>query len=181
MKKVHYPEIGINLEDSPEILLRQITGLLEDNNNPDINKTIIALGKIGKSILPMLHEIICSEIGHVRMEAVKVVKYIADKRSIPILIYLLDESETGIRWIAAEGLVNIGRSSILPLLQSIRDRKNPAYLYRGAHHVLTSLLYADEKEELKPLLSSLDNHLQLGGIAPALAFKALETVFKHRA
>jgi hypothetical protein len=181
MKKLHYPDIGINPDDSPEILLRQITGLLESGNNPDIHKTIIALGNKGTSIVPLLHEIICSEIGHIRVEAVKVLKYLADKRSIPLLIYLLDDSETGIRWIAAEGLVNIGRSCIVPLLKSIRDRKNPAYLYKGAHHVLNRLLYEDEKEELMPLLHSLDNHLQLGGISPALAFRALETIFKHKA
>jgi HEAT repeat protein len=154
---------------------------LEDSIYPDIHH-ITALGNLDKSVVPLLHEILCSENGqsrHVRIATVKVLKYIADKRSIPILIYLLDDSETGIRWIAAEGLINIGRSSILPLLRSIRDRKNPAFLYRGAHHVLNGLLYADEKEKLKPLLLSLDNHLQLGGISPALAYHALETIFNR--
>jgi HEAT repeat protein len=172
------PEIGINLNDSPDSLIRQITGFLEDACKVDIQRIVVALGNIGKSIVPLLHEIICTETGHVRLEALKVVKYIADKRSIPMLIYLLDDEESRIRWIAAEALVNIGRSSILPLLKSIRDRKNPTYLYRGAHHVLKSLLYADEREKIKPLLHSLDNHSQLGGISAALAFKALETTFK---
>jgi HEAT repeat protein len=180
MKKTHNPEFGINLNDSPDNLLRQITALLEDSNYPD-RHNITALGNLGNRIVPILHEILCSENGHLRLEALKVVKHIADKRSIPILIYLLDDSENGIRWIAAEGLVNIGRSSILPLLKSIRDRKNPTFLYKGAHHVLNSLLYAEEKEQLQSLLLSLDNHHQLSGIAPALAFKALETVFKHNA
>ena len=181
MKKIQNPEFGINLNDSPEILLKQIIGLLEDSNYPDNHKTITALGNLGTSIVPLLHEILCSENGHIRLEAVKVVKYIADRRSIPILIYLLDESETGIRWVAAEGLVNIGRSSILPLLRSIRDRINPAFLYKGAHHVLNSLLYADEKEKLQTLLLCLDNYHQLGGISPVLASKALETTFKRSA
>jgi hypothetical protein len=180
MKKVHDPELGINLNDSPESLRQKITGLLEDSSSPDMHNTIIALGKLGKSIIPQLHEILCSGDDHIRLEAVKVVKYIADKRSIPVLIYMLDDSETGIRWVAAEGLVNIGRASILPLLRSIRDRRNPAFLYKGAHHVLNSLLYGDEKEKLQPLLHSLDNHHQLGGISPALAYRALETVFKRK-
>jgi hypothetical protein len=181
MKKIHIPGTGIDLNDSPDILLKQITGLLEDSSSPDMHNTIIALGNLGKSIVPQLHEILCSEQGHIRLEAAKVVRYIADKRSIPVLIYLLDDSETGIRWVAAEGLVSIGRSCILPLLRSIRDRKNPAFLYKGAHHVLNSLLYADEKEKLQPLLHSLDNHHQLSGISPALAYHALETIFKRRA
>jgi HEAT repeat protein len=180
MKKTHDTETGINLNDTPDNLLKQITALLEDSNYPD-SHNITALGNLGKSIIPQLHEILCSEHGHIRLEAVKVVKNIADKRSIPVLIYLLDDNETGIRWVAAEGLVNIGRSSIIPLLRSIRDRKNPAFLYRGAHHVLNSLLYTDEKEKLQPLLLSLDNHHQLGGISPALAYYALEKVFKRTA
>jgi HEAT repeat protein len=175
MKKILNPENGIDLNGSPENLLKQVSRLLEDSNY------INTLGNLGKSIVPILHEILCSENGQVRLEAVKVVKYIADRRSIPVLIYLLDDSEAGIRWVAAEGLVNIGRSSIIPLLRSIRDRKNPAYLYKGAHHVLNSLLYADEKEELQSLLLSLDNRHQLGGISPALAFHALETIFKSKA
>jgi HEAT repeat protein len=175
MKKILNPESGIDLNGSPENLLKQISGLLEGSNY------IKTLGNLGKSIVPILHEILCSENGHTRLEALKVVKFIADRRSIPVLIYLLDDSETGIRWVAAEGLVNIGRSSIIPLLRSIRDRKNPAYLYKGAHHVLNSLLYADEKEKLQPLLNSLDNHHQLGGISPALAYHALETIFKRKA
>jgi HEAT repeat protein len=180
MKKIHSPETGINLNDSPDNLLRQITALLEDTNYPDIHN-ITALGNLGKSIIPQLHEILCTEHGHIRLEAAKVVKHIADRRSIPILIYLLDDHETGIRWVAAEGLVNIGRSSIVPILKAIRDRKNPEFLYKGAHHVLNNLLYSDEKEKLQPLLLSLDNHHQLGGISPALAYHALETLFKRRA
>ncbi len=181
MKKIHNPETGINLNESPDSILQKITGLLEDNSLPDIHNRIASLGNLGKSIIPQLHEILCSDNGHIRLEAVKVVKYIADKRSIPILIYLLDDSETSIRWVAAEALVNIGRSSILPLLRSIRDRRNPTFLYRGAHHVLNILLYADEKEKIQPLLQSLDNHHQLGGISPVLALNAMETLFNRKA
>jgi hypothetical protein len=81
----------------------------------------------------------------------------------------------------AEGLVNIGRSSILPLVRSIRDRKNPLFLYKGAHLVLNSLLYGYEKEILQPLMLSLDNYRQLGGISPVLASKAMETLFNRNA
>jgi hypothetical protein len=179
MKKTHNPEIGINLNDAPDKILRDISGVLKDSNYTDIQNKIIALRNLGNNIVPMLHEILCSENSYIRLEAVKVVKYIADRRSIPILIYLLDDSETGIRWVAAEGLVNIGRSTILPLLRAIRNRKNPTFLYKGAHHVLNSLLYADEKEKLQSLLLSLDNYHQLGGISPVLAAEALETVFKR--
>jgi hypothetical protein len=177
MKRIHNTETGINLNDSPDILLRKISGLLDDSSYPDLHNAMIALHNLGKNIIPQLHAILCSENAHIRLEAIKIVKKIADKRSIPILIYMLDDSETSIRWAAAEGLVNIGRSCIVPLLKSIRDRRSPAYLYKGAHHVLNHLLYAEEKEKMQSLLHSLGNHNQLGGISPVLASNALETIF----
>jgi HEAT repeat protein len=70
------------------------------------------------------------------MEAAKIVELIADRRSIPLLINLLDDKEFEIRWIAAEGLIKIGRRSILPLLKSVRDGESSYFHNKGAHHVL---------------------------------------------
>jgi len=63
MKKIHNPEIGINLNDSPDNLLKKISGLLDDSSYPDMHNAMIALGNSGKTIIPQLHEILCSEKG----------------------------------------------------------------------------------------------------------------------
>ncbi len=179
MKKTDAPLIGINLDDFPDKLVKLIIGLLDDKDYPDKHNARIALVKLGKPIIPYMHRLLSSEDSVIRMEAAKVVEQIADRRSIRLLIGLLEDKEIGIRWIAAEGLINIGRSSILPLLRSVRDSKNPVFLYRGAHHVLNGLLNEEEKKNLETLLLSLDNYHQLGGTSPALASKALKTVFKR--
>ncbi|MGA2406446.1 MAG: hypothetical protein ABSF81_06815 [Bacteroidales bacterium] len=52
-----------------------------------------------------MHKLLDSKNGLLRTEAAKIVELIADKRSIPLLINLLDNNEFEIRWIAAEGLI----------------------------------------------------------------------------
>ena len=112
------------------------------------------------------------------MEAAKIVELIADRRSIPFLMGLLDDPVFDIRWIAAEGLIKIGRPSICPLLKSVRDGKSSLIFNRGTHHILLSLVNEEEKNKLMPLLQSLDNYHELGETAPVMASIALKTVFK---
>jgi hypothetical protein len=113
------------------------------------------------------------------MEAAKIVELIADRRSIPFLINLLDDKEFEIRWIAAEGLIKIGRRAILPLLKSIRDGKSSFILNKGAHHVLQSLLNENEKKKLISFLLTLDDAQELGETAPVEASEAIKTIFKR--
>jgi len=112
------------------------------------------------------------------MEAAKIVELIADRRSIPFLIGLLDDTIFDIRWIAAEGLIKIGRPSICPLLKSVRNGKSSLIFNRGTHHILLSLVDEKEKNKLMPLLQSLDNYHELGGTAPVIASTALKTVYR---
>lgn len=179
MKKIDTPKTGINLDGFPDYLIKLINELIDDRNYPHKHNARIALVKHGKTIIPYMHKLLSSRDGIIRMEAAKVVELIADKRSIHVLIGLLEDKEPGIRWIAAEGLVKIGRPSILPLLRSVRDSKNPIFLYRGVHHVLSSLLSAKEKSNLESLMLSLDNYHQLEGTSTALASKALKTTFNY--
>ena len=112
------------------------------------------------------------------MEAVKIVELIADRRSIPFLLRLLDDTIFEIRWIAAEALIKIGRWSICPLLKAVRNGKSSLFFNREAHHILLRLVDEEEKNKLKPLLQSLDNYHGLGETAPVQASIALKTFYK---
>ena len=177
MKKTDKSETDRILNDFPENLVKLINGLLDDKNYTIKHNAGKALVKKGKTIIPQMHKLLSSKNSLLRKEAARIVELIADRRSIPFLISLLEDKESDIRWIAAEGLVKIGRRSILPLLKSVRDSKNSYLLNKGAHHVLNSLLHEKEKKKLVPLMQSLGNYHQLGGIAPAETANALETVF----
>jgi len=178
MKKIDNHEIDINLDDFPDNLVKLIVGLLDDKNYPEKHNARITLVKMGKPIIPQMHKLLASRNGLLRKDVAKIIELIADRRSIPLLISLLDDMESDIRWIAAEGLIKIGRQCILPILKSIRDGKSSYFHNKGTHHVLNSLLYENEKKKLTPLLLSLDDYHELGETAPVEAFKALKTVFK---
>src|SRR5664279_4443721 len=180
MNKNDRTEIDISLKDFPDNLTSLIKESLDSKNSVKKLATRSTLVEMGKSITPKLHKLLNSENGLLRMEAAKIVELIADRRSIPFLINLLDDKEFEIRWIAAEGLIKIGRPAILPLLKSIRNGKSTYILNKGAHHVLLSILKEDEKNKLTTLLLSLDDAQELGETSPVEASEAIKTIFKRK-
>ena len=180
MNKNDTSEIDITLKDFPENLTSLIKESLDSKNSVKKLAARSTLVGMGKQIILKLHRLLNSENGLLRMEAAKIVELIADRRSIPFLLNLLDDKEFEIRWIAAEGLIKIGRPAILPLLKSIRDGKSSFIHNKGAHHVLLSLLKEDEKIKLIALLLSLDDAKELGETAPVEASEAINTLFKRK-
>jgi hypothetical protein len=178
MKIIKEKNISIRLNNFPDDLEELIN---ESLDSKDFSRKLSAretLVKMGKKILPQMHKLLNSENDSLCLEAAKIVELIADRRSIPFLIGLLDDTIFDMRWIAAEGLIKIGRPSICPLLKSVRDGKSSLIFNRGTHHILLSLVDEKEKNKLMPLLQSLDNYHELGETAPVQASIALKTVFK---
>lgn len=155
-------------------LARLTSDLLKAEDYTVKHNARITLVKIGKRALPSMNRLLSSGNVKQRIEAAKVMQLIADSRSIPFLIALLDEPEFEIRWIASEGLVKIGRKCIAPLLRSIRGGKSSLYIDKSAHHVLDGLLYESEKIELKSLMLSLENHHETRETAPVEASRSLK-------
>lgn len=166
MKQSDNADIDNILKDLPDNTIRLIKGSLDTKNFSKKISSRNALVKMGKAIVPVLNKLSGSENVQLRMEAAKIIELIADRSSIPVFIRLLDDPEFDIRWIAAEGLIKIGRRSIQPLMKSVRDGENSVILNEGAHHVLTTLLNEEEKKNEMSFLLSLENHHTLGIIAP---------------
>jgi HEAT repeat protein len=160
MNKNDSSEIDISLKDFPDNLTSLIKESLDSKNSVKKLAARNNLVGMGKIIIPKIHKLLSSENPLLRMEAAKIVELIADRRSIPFLINLLDDKEFEIRWIAAEGLIKIGRRAILPLLKSIRDGKSSFILNKGA-------------------LLTLDDAQELGETAPVEASEAIKTIFKR--
>ncbi len=180
MKKDKSIETDINPEEFPDNIVRLLN---ETINTKSYKEKVVARKKLvhmGKSILPDLHKLLLTKTIALRMEVAKVVQLIGSRRSISALIEILDDPEFDIRWIAAEGLIKIGRKSIIPLLESVRDGKSSLIMDKGTHHILQSLLTEKEKITLKPLLQSLDNFHEMREITPTQAAVALKTTFKSR-
>jgi hypothetical protein len=108
------------------------------------------------SIIPLRHKQSSQANERLKEEVDKIIHLVADTRSIPALINLLDDNDPDIRWIAAESLIKIGRKSIIPLLRSVVGGKR--FIYPGkVYHILQYLLTQDEKKEMHLLLFSLLN------------------------
>lgn len=180
MNKNDSDKIEMSLKDFPENLTSLIKELLDSESSVKKLAARRTLVKMGRSIIPKLHKLLSSDNGSLRMEVAKIVELIADRRSIPFFINLLDDKEFEIRWIAAEGLIKIGKRSILPLLKSVRDGKSSFIFNKGAHHVLMSLFNENEKNKLKSFLLSLDDAKELGETAPSEASEAIKTIFRRK-
>lgn len=180
MNEITVSVIHSEINELPGDTLKLVMELLMPEDYTLKHNARLTLVKMGKKIIPQLHKQLSSSNGLLRKEVAKVVEMVGDRRSIPYLITLLDDPDFDIRWIAAEGLIKIGRKSIIPILKSIRGGKSSLLLDKKAHHVLDSLLYENEKIQLESLMHSLDNFHETGGTAPVEASRALKIIQKQK-
>ena len=105
------------------------------------------LVEIGEPAIEYLKELLDSKDHHTRWEAIKAIGEIASIDSIPLLIEYTKDGESDIRWLAAKGLINIGRPSIKPLVSALVEDYRSVFLREATHHVLRYLksrkLYTD--------------------------------------
>jgi HEAT repeat protein len=67
----------------------------------------------------------------VRWEAAKALGEIADPWSAPALEETLMDAGFDIRWLAAEGLIALGRAGLKPLLATLLKKADSVYLREG--------------------------------------------------
>ena len=66
--------------------------------------------------------------------------------SIPVFLEALEDEKSDIRWIAAEGLINIGKDAVRPLIKHVAENYDSIFVLNGAHHIIYEL----EEKELLP-------------------------------
>jgi HEAT repeat protein len=133
---------------------------------------------LGNSILPQINTLLNSENYKLRLLAAKLLQQIKSEESIDTLITLLRDKDSSIRWIAAKGLVGVGRAAIVPLLKNIIKMGSSYNLRWGAHYVLVNLFNEIEKDQYKTLILSLSKNNIIGFIAPCEAANALR-IYKN--
>ena len=74
-----------------------------------------------------------------RWEAAKALQDMKSPLSIKALIGALRDDKFEIRWLAAEGLINIGRRVCKPLAEALIETPNSRLLQQGAHHVFKGI------------------------------------------
>lgn len=99
-------------------------------------KSLVALGKPTVSSLIGL---LSDKNEHMRWEACKALGSIRDPTTAGPLVDALRDRSVEIQWLAAEGLIALGRKSVIPLLKALEAHFDSLFLREGAHHVLHAL------------------------------------------
>jgi len=136
--------------------IEELLNSLASPNGIIRQKARYELVKIGNPALKHLVEFQSSDKHLAKWEAVKAISEIGTKESIPILIKALDDDEFDVRWLAAEGLIDIGHSSIYPLLRAFISNNDSAHLKEGVHHVLKGLELRGSYEDKYRIIKSLE-------------------------
>ena len=158
---------------------REISTLLRDLGHEHGHERIQAheqLVEMGKDILVYLEPLLGSKNRVLRWEAAKIMEEIADMSSMKILLDLLEDNDRDIRWIAAEGLVELGRDIIIPLLERLEEEGRSRYLDEGAHHVFTKMFRGSDREFIKSLMDVLKSK-HMGDL---VSYEALQLLHKLR-
>lgn len=146
---------------------------LEGKNGLTRKEAREELVSMNTKILPYLHKLTKVNQDVLRWEVCKTIADIGDIFSVFELMRLLNDSKSDIRWVAAEGLINIGRKSVPYLLKEIILSNDSLYIREGVHHVLRELFTKQEKSQFHSLLKSLEYSGETSELAPLEATKAL--------
>jgi len=160
----------------------KISALIADLNNHDglvRQKARNELIKIGEPAVETLIQAFNSREGYTHWEAAKALRQIGSPKAARALVKALENDQFSVRWLAAEGLISLGRNGLEPLLHALEYKANSVWLREGAHHVLhdllsyNTLLESSLKSALKPTLTALDE-IEPTITVPRAAHKALQ-------
>jgi hypothetical protein len=133
------------------------------------------LVKIGRPAVQPLLAVVKSPNVHMRWEAVKALGEICDLRAAPVLVDALQDQESAVRWLAARGLIALGRQALIPLLKALEDESDSIWMREGARHVLHSLPREVIGQEIEAVLEALEG-IEPSVEAPYAAFNALQAL-----
>lgn len=172
VNKTEYNYIDLDLKEYSKEVAPLIVGLVSEQSHErkDARKKLV---NMGKDIVPQIHKTLFSKNKLLKWEAARTIKEIGDASSIPVFIQLLEDPESDIRWIAAEGLINAGRESIVPLLKEIMAKGDSHYIRNGVHHVFRELFDDVEKKLFHQLQHALQHYTESSEFAQVEAAKAI--------
>jgi HEAT repeat protein len=116
-----------------------------------------ALTAMGRPAVHPLIPLLGDPEEDVRWEAAKALSDIGDAGAASALVIALEDGNSGVRWLAAVGLIAVGRDSLVPMLEALRERPDSAWLRDGAHHVLHALAKTELEGLLAPIVAVLES------------------------
>jgi HEAT repeat protein len=136
-----------------------------------------ALVTIGSKAVAALKVPLTKKNASTRWEAAKALGQIGDAEATAALIRSLEDEMFEVRWLAAEGLIAIGRPTLIPLLRKLAEESDSLWLREGAHHVLHGINLEDFEKILLPVRNALED-IEGPLEVPFAAKAALESLAK---
>jgi len=135
------------------LLIRALAG---DQPLPtrEARNALVALGELA---IPYVLEATRRSDRNIRLGAFKVLAKTATLECAPVLIDALQDPDGGIRWLAAEALVNAGPGALPALVLALMRQSDSAWLQDGTRHILGRL--RDHPDYPEEVLTSLTNSL----------------------
>jgi len=135
--------------DSPD-QVRNLVKKLDNDDQMVRIETRTTLIKLGRPAVKYLAEIVAAKKDRLRWEAIKTLADIEDLAATPYLIAALDDENSGIQWLAAEGLIRLGPEIVEPLLSALIGKTDSLLFLHGVHHIIHDL-----RDQLPPEFGTL--------------------------
>jgi HEAT repeat protein len=136
-------------KEMPQISETQLNTLLSElgsKNGMIRRRAREALERIGNAVSPYLSQRLQSPDLNVRWEAAKALGHIGNPETASALVRALMDESFEVQWLAAEGLIAMGKDALKPMLEGLVRNYGSIYMRQGAHHVLHDL----ERHNLLP-------------------------------
>jgi len=146
---------------------------LRSDNPVTRERACRALVMIGPAAVPELTAMLTDAVDHARREAARALSRIHDPASAPAMVAALEDDLPGVRWLAGEGLIALGREGLLPLFRALIAQSDSVRLRQGAHHVVHALAAGEYAQQLAAVLEALEGPEPISAI-PVAAFNALK-------
>lgn len=126
--------------DKPDMNLQQFIEQLSDKNGFEREYARKELVAKGEKAVPYLVELTDDPLHILRWESMKALSEMGLPSLTHFFIEKLENDESDVRWIAAEGLIKIGPSAVKPILRALMEKSDSVFLLSGSHHIIHALL-----------------------------------------
>lgn len=167
-KNVHAGKTASVSQPAVETLLSSLA-----DDNPEVRQDARReLVRMGHGVVrPLLGQLRSPE-SNVRWEAAKALSEMHDTRAAEGLAIALSDDDSDVRWLAAEGLVALGRDALKPLFLELIRNSDSSWVREGAGHILHAFRDSSADSVAGPVLAALENRAPIFNV-PVAAFSAL--------
>jgi hypothetical protein len=92
-----------------------------------------------------------------RLRAARLLRERHAEETIPALLIALRDPNAGVRWLAGEALIRIGRASVVPLLGTLVRETLDLWMIEEAAHILRHLQLAEFQGLLGPVIAACEH------------------------